>query len=86
MLWSSCGPDRKYRIGLAVSETSSIQGPWKQFPEPLYAADGAHGMLFHSIEGQLYLTVHTPNDSPNERPIFLQIIEENGMVRVGTAV
>jgi beta-xylosidase len=84
MLWSSFGPDRKYRIGVAVSE-SGIHGPWKQLPEPLYAADGGHGMIFCSMEGKLYLTVHTPNNSPNERPIFIEIIEENSMVKVGTS-
>jgi hypothetical protein len=82
MLWSSFGPDRKYRIGVAVSQSGHIHGPWKQLPEPLYAADGGHGMIFSSMEGQLYLTVHTPNDTPNERPIFIHIIEENSMVKV----
>jgi hypothetical protein len=84
MLWSSFGPDRKYRIGLAVSQSGHIQGPWKQLPEPLYAADGGHGMFFHSMEGQLYLALHTPNDSPNERPVFIEMTEEDGMVRIGT--
>ena len=81
MLWSSFGPDAKYRIGLAVSESSQIQGPWKQQSEALYAADGGHGMLFRSLEGKLYLTVHTPNKSPDERPIFIEMIEEEGLVR-----
>jgi beta-xylosidase len=83
MLWSSFGPDGAYRIGLAVSESASIKGPWKQQEKPLYAADGGHGMLFHSIEGKLYLTVHTPNKTPHERPVFIEMIEENGMVRPG---
>ncbi|MCL2242959.1 MAG: glycoside hydrolase family 43 protein [Treponema sp.] len=81
MLWSSFGPDGKYRIGLAVSESSRIEGPWKQQNEPLYSADGGHGMLFHSIEGKLYLAIHSPNNSPNERPVFIEMIEENGLIR-----
>ncbi|MDR0388155.1 MAG: glycoside hydrolase family 43 protein [Treponema sp.] len=86
MLWSSFGPDGSYRIGLAVSESASIRGPWKQRGEPLYAADGGHGMLFRSVEGTLYLTVHSPNKTPDERPIFIEMIEEDGMVRQGGSV
>ena len=86
MLWSSFGPDKKYRIGLAVSESSGIRGPWKQLQEPLYAADGGHGMFFHSLEGQLYMAVHTPNRTPNERPIFIEMIEKDGTVRPGTNI
>ena len=80
MLWSSFGPDSKYRIGLAVSESSLITGPWKQMDEPLYSADGGHGMLFHSIEGKLYLAIHSPNNSPDERAVFIEMIEEDGMI------
>ncbi|AEF83292.1 glycoside hydrolase family 43 protein [Leadbettera azotonutricia] len=83
MLWSSFGPDGAYRIGLAKSESGLVTGPWKQLKDPLYSADGGHGMLFHSVEGKLYLTVHTPNKTPNERPIFIEMIDEDGMVKPG---
>ena len=82
MLWSSFGPDSKYRIGLALSESSRITGPWKQLAEPLYSADGGHGMLFHSMEGKLYLAIHSPNNSPDERPVFIEMYEEDGMIRL----
>lgn len=38
--------------------------------------DGGHSMLFHSFEGQLYLTMHTPNN-PNgaERPRLFRVTE-----------
>ena len=86
MLWSSFGPDGKYRIGLALSRSSEIHGPWMQIPQPLYAADGGHGMFFRSAEGVLYLTVHTPNKSPDERPIFIEMKEENGIILPGNTV
>ncbi|MCL2832581.1 MAG: glycoside hydrolase family 43 protein [Treponema sp.] len=86
MLWSSFGPDGKYRIGLAYSESGQIQGPWKQMPQPLYSADGGHGMFFRSFEGTLYLAVHTPNKSPFERPIYIEMEEENGAIKPGKSI
>ena len=86
MLWSSFGPDGKYRIGLAASESSRIQGPWKQSSEALYAADGGHGMFFHSFDGTLCMALHSPNNTPNERAIFIEMIEEEGMVRLGKKI
>ncbi len=32
-------------------------------------------MVFRALNGQLYLTVHTPNESPAERPIFKKLRE-----------
>ncbi|MCL2478009.1 MAG: glycoside hydrolase family 43 protein [Treponema sp.] len=86
MLWSSFGPDGKYRIGLASSQSGDVRGPWKQFSEPLYSADGGHGMFFRSADGVLYLTVHTPNKSPFERPVFIEMAEENGRIIPGKRV
>jgi beta-xylosidase len=80
MLWSSFGEDGKYRIGAAVSKGGLVTGPWEQQREPLYAADGGHGMLFRSMEGNLYLAVHTPNKTPDERAIFIEIAEKDGVL------
>jgi hypothetical protein len=68
----------KYCIGTAASETGLVAGPWKQGDKPLFSGDGGHGMLFRSSEGTLYLTVHTPNQSPDERVIFIEIIDRDG--------
>lgn len=85
MLWSSFGEDGRYRIGAAVSESGLLDGPWKQQEEPIYAADGGHGMIFSSArtsggstEGKLYLALHTPNTTPRERPVFLEILDQGG--------
>jgi hypothetical protein len=80
MLWSSFGPDGRYCIGVARSETGHIRGPWKQSDSALYAADGGHGMIFRSNEGRLYLAVHTPNQTPRERPIFIEVIDRDGKI------
>ncbi|GHV55374.1 glycosyl hydrolase family 43 [Spirochaetia bacterium] len=78
MLWSSFGEDGRYCIGAARSQDGTLNGPWVQEPEPLYSADGGHGMLFHSAEGKLFLAVHTPNKTPNERAVFIEMEEKDG--------
>ncbi len=74
MLWSSIS-DTGYAIGLAISESGSILGPWRQQEEPVFRGDGGHGMVFRGLDGQLRLAIHTPNNTPNERPIFLPVRE-----------
>ena len=78
LLWSSFGATGNYCIGVASSESGGLRGPWKQSEKPLYEADGGHGMLFSTPSGKLYLTVHSPNKSPLERPIFVEIYEKDG--------
>ncbi|MBO1005119.1 glycoside hydrolase family 43 protein [Pseudogracilibacillus auburnensis] len=77
MLWSSGGP-RGYAIGISRSESGEITGPWTHDDELLFEKDGGHGMLFYTFEGQLMLSLHAPNHSPNERPVFYKIEEKNG--------
>lgn len=76
MLWSS-GSKNGYAIGIARSESGSIKGPWKQDDETLFPEDGGHGMLFRSLDGKLMLAMHTPNNQPDERAVFIEV-EENG--------
>ena len=71
MLWSSNGKDG-YAISYAVSE-GGIAGPWKQTEEPFFGKDGGHGMLFTTLEGQLMLSIHSPNHTPDERPLFIPV-------------
>ncbi len=66
MIWSSFGESR-YAVGLAVSQSGKIIGPWKQVDEPLFAADGGHGMIFRTFDGQLMLVLHQPNSGERER-------------------
>ncbi|WP_438350326.1 glycoside hydrolase family 43 protein [Paenibacillus sp. FA6] len=72
MLWASF-IDNTYALGLAESVTGEIKGPWVQANEALYRNDGGHGMVFRTFEGKLLLALHTPNNTPDERPIFLEI-------------
>ncbi len=72
ILWSSFGEDG-YAIGISRSSSGKLEGPWIHDEQPLLGKDGGHGMLFHTWEGQWTLTIHTPNETSNERPIFIQV-------------
>ena len=43
MTWSSWG-DVGYAVGVAVSESGNIHGPWKQLAETIWPRNGGHGM------------------------------------------
>nr|WP_100408308.1 glycoside hydrolase family 43 protein [Bacillus solitudinis] len=81
MLWASF-IDNIYAQGISKSTTGKITGPWKHQKAPLYVNDGGHGMLFRTFSNQLMLTLHRPNKTPLERPIFIKITEADGVLRV----
>lgn len=81
MLWSSFGT-QGYAMGIAASETGHVTGPWHQVTEPLWAKDGGHGMIFRTFDGRIFLTFHSPNTSPKERPLFVEIVETGTGIRL----
>lgn len=76
MLWSSFGKGG-YTQSVARSESGKIMGPWRQEPEPLFAEDGGHGMLFRTFAGNLMLVLHSPNHGAT-RARFIPVVERNG--------
>jgi beta-xylosidase len=76
MLWSSFSAGG-YTVGVARSRSGGVLGAWEQLPEPLYAGDGGHCMVFRAFDGQLWLALHRPNENPGERPLFVPL-RENG--------
>lgn len=74
MLWSSFGTGG-YTVGIATSDSGDILGTWQQQPEPLYAGDGGHCMVFRAFDGTLMLALHRPNKTPDERPQFIPLRE-----------
>jgi hypothetical protein len=72
MVWSGFGKEG-YTLGQARSASGSLLGPWTQVREPLFRRDGGHGMMFEDFQGGLYLTLHQPNVTPNERAHFVPI-------------
>lgn len=65
MIWSSFSK-KGYAVGIAVSRTGSVLGPWDQLPEPVLEG-GGHGMIFEELSGASRLIFHSPNESPLER-------------------
>lgn len=80
MIWSTCPPAGYYQ-GICVSETGKVAGPWRQLP-PLYTKDGGHGMLFRDSDGTLRLTLHSPNRSLQEHPVFFRVTEDGDSLHV----
>ena len=86
MIWSNFS-NEGYCVGIARSDNGKVDGKWSQDDELLYSKsmtgeyDGGHGMIFYSITGQMYLSIHSPNsagDGRKETPVFIAIREENG--------
>lgn len=73
MLWSTFGPGG-YTITAAHSASGRIEEPWTQ-DEPLFTRDGGHGMVFTDLAGNLILTIHQPNTSLAERPVFFPVAD-----------
>lgn len=84
MIWSTCPPDGYYQ-GVCMSASGRVRGPWRQLP-PLFTKDGGHGMLFRDLSGSLCLTLHSPNISTREHPVFLRVREEDGSLRADSCV
>lgn len=72
-LWASFSQGG-YTEGVAKSTTGDIDGEFIQL-DPLFMNDGGHGMVFRDLEGQLYLTLHSPNKHQLERPHFYPICD-----------
>ncbi|MBB5352132.1 hypothetical protein HNR46_002373 [Haloferula luteola] len=81
MPWSSFSATG-YTVGVAVSESGRLEGPWVQRPEPLYTADGGHSMLFKRFDGQLMMALHTPNGGPLTRIRLFEIEDTGSTLRV----
>ena len=67
--WSRGG----YAVGVAISESGKVAGPWSLQEEPLYPENGGHGMFFKDLKGDIIFTLHYPNDKYAERPHFYPV-------------
>lgn len=86
MLWSN-SDSAGYCVGIARSADGRVDGEWTQDKELLYSKsmtgqyDGGHGMIFTDTDGQMYLSIHSPNNSSagrRETPVFIPVREQNG--------
>ncbi len=81
LLWSSFGQEG-YTEALAYSDNGDITGAWSQEDRLLFSKNGGHGMIFTGLDGELYLTLHSPNKKLEERPMFYRIREQNDTLYV----
>ncbi|MCD8190393.1 MAG: glycoside hydrolase family 43 protein [Clostridiales bacterium] len=72
--WGTCG----YAVGVAVSESGIVAGPWRQLDKPVFPENGGHGMVFEDKAGQLWFALHYPNDKYQERPCFMKLTAKDG--------
>ena len=72
MVWSGFGKGG-YLVGVAISQSGKLAGPWKQYPQPIFDQDGGHPMLFRRFDGQLMLILHSPNHPPDERARLFEV-------------
>lgn len=79
LLWASFS-DGGYTEGVAVSSNDDITGTFVQ-SEPLFDKDGGHGMVFKTTDNRILLTLHSPNAHEQERPVFTELVEENGLLK-----
>lgn len=70
MIWSTFINGR-YAQCVAKSQHGEITGEFTHLA-PLLTDDGGHGMIFEK-NGQLMLTIHTPNQTNFERPKFMAV-------------
>ena len=80
--WSA----HSYAVGLAISGSGKVNGPWKLLDEPLYPENGGHGMFFKTIDNKLAFTLHYPNDKYAERPHFWYVNEVNDRLVLGDEI
>lgn len=78
-LWAGFS-EEGYTEGVAISSNGEIDGVFTQ-AEPIFRRDGGHGMVFRDLEGNLWLTLHSPNQHLQERPMFYRLIEAEGRLR-----
>lgn len=64
MLWTSWVYG-DYTMGVAYSESGTLDGPWTQEAWPLTPPNYGHGMLFRDFDGRLLLSLHSHRDTPH---------------------
>jgi arabinan endo-1,5-alpha-L-arabinosidase len=80
LLWSSF-TEKGYAVGVARSQSTRIEGPWKHDPKPLFEG-GGHYMVFQALDGKPMMVLHAPNKSPDERAKFFELHEKADDLRL----
>ena len=86
MIWSNTvkrndGKDPDYCVFVRKSSSGKIAGAWSK-DELLFRKNGGHGMIFKAFDGRLMLTLHQPNNTPNERMALFELEDTGDMLRL----
>lgn len=81
MIWSSFG-EEGYAEAISYSDNGELTGTWRHDSKLLFTRDGGHGMIFKDLNGKTFLTLHVPNETLMERPVFYEIEERNGSIEI----
>ena len=86
MIWSNTlkregKKDPDYCIFVRKSSGGRLAGPWSK-DELLFSKDGGHGMIFKTFDGRLMLTLHQPNNTPNERMALFEVEDAGDTLRI----
>lgn len=79
LIWSTF-INHQYSQCIAKSDNGEIDGRFVHLP-PLITDDGGHGMIFKSDE-KLMLTFHSPNKTNYERPVFKELEDTDGNLKL----
>jgi hypothetical protein len=80
MLWSGYS-HTGYTVGIAISDSGNLAGPWRQQDKPVFAEDGGHAMLFKSFDGKLMMVLHCPNGR-GARPRIFEMEDTGDTLRI----
>lgn len=61
MIWTSWIHD-VYTQGVAYSKSGTLDGPWIHEKDPITPPNFGHGMLFHTLDGKLLMSIHSHKD------------------------
>ena len=81
MIWSSFSTEGYCEI-LSYAKDNTLLGEWVHDDRLLFEKDGGHGMLFRDKDENLKFVCQQPNNTPDERPVFFDIKEENNILFV----
>lgn len=81
MIWSSRHHKNGYVLGVAISDSGKLAGPWRQEDEPIFKDNGGHGMIFRSFDGKLMMVLHAP-DGQGPHPLLFEIEDTGETLRI----
>lgn len=76
MIWSSHSGPGCYVEAVSYTENGSLFGEWKHCDNLLVDKNGGHGMIFHTLDGELRLTYHYPNTPSGSERAFIRNLWE----------